>query len=166
MWSSVVVMIIIMWYCDNCICSQFWTVLVSLLSQQNQLCDRSLVQLYLKSTNMYLAINNGGRVINTTNVGDKHSERMVTCLSWGRMETRLDHSLYSFSLSLSLPPSLSPGLPSPCTAFFELVDRGMGIVSLHSYLYPGYRLRIVNFVMEGKVCVPSIQNKNILIYCV
>jgi len=29
----------------------------------------------------------------------------------------------------------------------------MGIVSLHSYLYPGYRLRVVNYVMEGKVCV-------------
>ena len=77
------------------------------------------------------------------------------------------------SLPPSLPPflhplplfhcPLSPALLSPCTAFFELVDRGMGIVSLHSYLYPGYRLRIVNFVMGGKVCVPSIQNKNIVI---
>ena len=36
-------------------------------------------------------------------------------------------------------------------AFFELIDRGMGIVSLHSKQYPGYRLRMNNFVLEGKV---------------
>ena len=36
-------------------------------------------------------------------------------------------------------------------AFFELVDRGMGVVSLNSFLYPGFRLRMNNFVLEGKV---------------
>jgi hypothetical protein len=34
--------------------------------------------------------------------------------------------------------------------FFELIDRGMGIVSLHSKQYQGYRLRMNNFVLEGK----------------
>lgn len=34
--------------------------------------------------------------------------------------------------------------------FFKWVDRGMGIVSLHSNQYPGYRLRMNNFVLEGK----------------
>lgn len=38
------------------------------------------------------------------------------------------------------------------TAFFELIDRGMGIVSLHSKQYSGYRLRMNNFILEGKVC--------------
>ena len=36
-------------------------------------------------------------------------------------------------------------------AFFELIDRGMGIVSLHSHLYPGFRLRMNGNVLEGKV---------------
>jgi hypothetical protein len=34
--------------------------------------------------------------------------------------------------------------------FFTLIDRGMGIVSLHSHQYPGFRLRMNNFVLEGK----------------
>lgn len=41
------------------------------------------------------------------------------------------------------------------TAFFELLDRGMGIVSLHSKQYPGFRLRMNNFILEGKVCTYS-----------
>ena len=41
--------------------------------------------------------------------------------------------------------------PFPVAAFFELLDRGMGIVSLHSKEYSGYRLRMNNFVLEGKV---------------
>lgn len=41
------------------------------------------------------------------------------------------------------------------TAFFELIDRGMGIVSLHSKQYPGFRLRMNNFILEGKVCTCS-----------
>jgi len=74
-------------------------------------------------------------------------------------------SIYSFFfLSLSfflhffhLPPFLPSFLPflPLLTAFLEFIDRGMGIVSLHSFLYPGFRLRMSNFVLEGKVCIHS-----------
>ena len=37
------------------------------------------------------------------------------------------------------------------TAFFTLRDRGMGIYSLDTYKYSGYRLRIDNFTLSGKV---------------
>ena len=37
------------------------------------------------------------------------------------------------------------------TAFFVLKDRGMGIYSLHSYIYEGFRLRMMKSVLKGKV---------------
>ena len=41
------------------------------------------------------------------------------------------------------------------TAYFILIDRGMGVVSLHSYQHGGHRIRISNCVLEGKVCLTN-----------
>ena len=44
------------------------------------------------------------------------------------------------------------------TAYFILIDRGMGVVSLHSYQHGGHRIRVSNCVLEGKVSIWAYQN--------
>ena len=41
---------------------------------------------------------------------------------------------------------------SHLTAFFRYNDHGMGIVSLHSNKYPGFRMRVQGGTIQGKVC--------------
>lgn len=45
----------------------------------NQLRDNAILQLYLKTTNMYLAIDRHGNVINTANGNDKGSKYSLIC---------------------------------------------------------------------------------------
>ena len=107
--------------CGACIC----------FLMQNNLPDRSIIQLYSKSTQSYLCISKSGVV--EESVDEMFSKSIKLCgynYQWRIMiyETVLIH-----------------------TAYLLYHDRGMGIVSLDAYQRLGYRLRMFNNMLHGKV---------------
>ena len=100
---------------------------------QNNLPDKSIIQLYSKSTQSYLCIKKSGAVKESVN--EKLSKKLCSYVYIPHTNVVYNNAIIQYLF----------------TAYLLYRDRGMGIVSLDAYQRPGYRLRMFNNVLQGKV---------------